>query len=73
MSKDKKYIDDACKAVSAIIPDNHAFIVIAAPTEGQGDNRVCYGSSMERESAISLIKQLLAGWGLDEKWMEHCE
>lgn len=67
---DKDYLRQAAKAVEAKLPDNHGFILLVAPW-GNSNGRLTYISSLERESALSLLKEWLLKAGAAEDWMKH--
>lgn len=68
---DKEYLNEAAKAIDAKLPDNHGFILFVVPY-GEGDNRrLCYISSLDRATAINLIKEWLIKAGAAEDWMRH--
>ena len=67
---DKEYLKDAAKAVDALLPDHHGFIILAVPFAG-GDRRLKYVSNLKREDAVRVLKEFLnRGCGEDE-WMRH--
>lgn len=68
---DKEYLKEAARAVNAKLPDNHGFILIVAPFGEGENNRLTYISSMQRESAIALLKEWLLKAGAAEDWMKH--
>ncbi len=69
-SHDLEYLNEAGKAVSALLPDHHGFIILAVPYKG-GDKRLKYISNLERESAILVLQEFLKkGCGEDE-WLKH--
>lgn len=70
MSMDKEYLQEAARVVEAKLPDNHGFILPAAPY-GDGGGRLTYISTMQREGAINLLKEWLIKASGEEEWMKH--
>lgn len=67
---DKQYLVEMAKAVESKLPDNHGFIILAAPFV-EGNNRLTYISSMNREDAVKLLCEFLFKCGAEEDWMKH--
>jgi hypothetical protein len=68
---DKNYIREMGDAVAAKLPDNHGFIVHAAPFGGDTGGRTVYTSNVVRADAIKLLKEFLFRIGESEDWMKH--
>lgn len=68
---DKEYLKEAAKVIEAKLPDNHGFLLLVAPFGEGDDKRLVYISSMERASAIALLKEWLLKAGAAEDWMKH--
>jgi hypothetical protein len=66
---DKDYLQQAAQAVQAKLPDNHGFLLLVTSYGEAG--RLFYVSSMERESALNLVKEWLLKAGAAEDWMRH--
>ena len=67
---DKEYLNQAAKAVDALLPDHHGYIIFAVPFTG-GDKRLKYTSNLSRKDAIKVLKEfLIVGCG-EEEWMKH--
>lgn len=66
---DKEYLREAARAIEARLPDNHGFILLVAPY-GE-DGRLRYIASVERASAIAMLKEFLIRAGAEEDWMKH--
>ncbi len=71
MTMDREYLKEAARAVEAKLPDNHGFILLAFPFNGEGSNRLVYMSNAERTGAINVIKEWLLKCGAAEDWMKH--
>ena len=69
-SHDLEYLNDAAKAVDALLPDHHAFIIMAVPLSG-GDQRLKYISNISRENAVKILKEFLIQSGDEDKWGRH--
>lgn len=67
---DKEYLKDAGKAVDALLPDHHGFIIMAVPFAG-GDRRLKYVSNLKREDAVRVLKEFLIRCCGEEEWMRH--
>ena len=67
---DKQYLTDAGKAINALLPDHHGFILLAVPFKG-GDKRVKYISNLKREDAIKVLKEFMITCCSEEDWMKH--
>jgi hypothetical protein len=67
---DKEYLRNAAKAVEAMLPDNHGFILMVAPY-GSDKGRLNYCSTMKREDALNVLKEFLLKCGAAEDWMKH--
>lgn len=59
------FLRDACKAIDALLPDNHGFVLLVAPLTAQpGPNDyVRYAASVQRGDAANMLKDLLKHWG----------
>lgn len=68
---DKEYLKEAARAVESKLPDNHGFILLVAPFGEGVNNRLTYISTMQRESAINLLKEWLIKASGEEEWMKH--
>ncbi len=68
---DREYLKLAAKEISARLPDNHGFILLAVPFGEQPDKRLTYISSLKREDAIIVLKEFLLNAGAAEDWMQH--
>lgn len=68
---DKQYLVEMAKAVESKLPDNHGFIILAAPFGESDNNRLTYISSMSREDAVKLLREFLFKCGAEEDWMKH--
>lgn len=69
---DREFLKLAGQAIKEKLPDNYAFILLAAPIgTDAGDNRLVYISSMDRESAINVLKAWLIQASGPEEWMTH--
>lgn len=66
---DKEWLREAANALQAKLPDNHGFLLLAAPYGDDG--RLYYCASMERADAINLLKEFLLKAGASEDWMKH--
>lgn len=55
---DKEYLDLVAKALVAILPDDHGFILMTVPF-GDPEGRMNYVSLMNREDAINAVKTWL--------------
>lgn len=71
MSLDRQFLRDTADLVKARLPDNYGFILIAAPFNHEGDNRLVYTASIRREDAINLLKEFLLKCSAAEDWMKH--
>ena len=69
---DKQYLQQAIQAAKEKLPDGHEVIVISV-SANTPNPRVFYTASMERESAVLVLKTLLFQWGEKENWMEHID
>ena len=67
---DKQYLKDAGKAIDALLPDHHGFILLAVPFKG-GDQRMKYISNLKREDAIRVLKEFMITCCSEEDWMKH--
>lgn len=67
----REFLTEAAKAIDARLPDNYAFILLAAPRGNEGDGRLVYTASMRREDAINVMKEFLLKCGAAEDWMRH--
>lgn len=65
----REFLQLAAQEIQARLPDNWGFILLAAPY-GEG-GRLVYTSSVERESAIAMLKEFLIRAGAAEDWMKH--
>lgn len=65
------FLVDAARAVRDKLPDNYAFIVLACPFNGEGDNQLVYISNAQRTDAINMLKEWLLKCGAAEDWMQH--
>lgn len=68
---DRQFVREMAEAVAAKLPDGYAFIVLAAPFQNGGDNRLVYTSNARREDAINVLKEFLLRCGAQEDWMRH--
>jgi hypothetical protein len=71
---DRDYLQLAAEAVSARLPDNYVFILLAAPLTDsvpEEQRRTVYVSNMKREVAIAVLKEWLIKASGPEEWMEH--
>jgi len=68
---DREFLNEAAKAIKDKLPDNYGFILMAAPFEGEGDNRLVYLSTMKREDAINVLKEFLIKCSGEEEWLKH--
>ncbi len=72
MAQDVEYLKEAARAVNAKLPDNHGFILLVAEYgEPKEENRLRYISSMERKTAINVLKEWLIKASGEEEWMRH--
>ena len=69
-SHDLEYLNDAAKAVDALLPDHHGYIIMAVPFAG-GDKRLKYTSNLTRENAVKILKEFLIQACGEEDWMRH--
>jgi len=67
----REFLKNAAKAIEAKLPDNYGFILLAAPFNGEGDNRLVYTSNIQRADAIAMLKEWLLKCGAAEDWMKH--
>jgi len=66
-----KQLHAAAKAVEAALPPGHAFILMTAPhTNDPKKAFVQYTSSLERSTAIQILKTCLFRWGHNDEWMK---
>jgi hypothetical protein len=65
-----QYLQNAATEVSKYLPDNHGFILLTSPY-GPPPNRIRYVSTLERESAISVLKQFLTKATGSGEWLKH--
>lgn len=68
---DREYLREMAKLVSAKLPDDYGFIVLAMPFNGQGGNRLVYTSNIQRVDAIAMLKEFMLRCGAAEDWMRH--
>ncbi len=68
---DKEYLKLVAKLVKERLPDNHGFIVLAAPFGSGDQHRLTYISDMNRVDAINLLKEFMIKAGASEDWMKH--
>lgn len=68
---DREFMHRACGAAHRELPDGYCFILIAA-SPGE-DQRLFYGSNMDRKTAIRVLKEWLIKAGEAEGWMKHLE
>lgn len=68
---DRQFLRETAELVKARLPDNYGFIVLAAPFNGEGDNRLVYTSNIQRGDAIAMLKEWLLKCGAAEDWMKH--
>jgi hypothetical protein len=68
---DREFLKEVAQQVKAKLPDNYGFIVLAAPFNGEGDNRLVYTSNIQRGDAIAMLKEWLLKCGAAEDWMKH--
>jgi hypothetical protein len=69
---DKDYLRQSAKAVQDRLPDNHSFILLVAENgEPRKESRLYYISSMERASAVNVLKEWLIKASGEEEWMKH--
>lgn len=66
----KDYLRQAAEAVHAKLPDNHDFLLIAAPY-GDGEGRLVYTSTFQRADALNVLKEFLLRNDSSEDWMKH--
>jgi len=68
----REYLKLAAKEIEAKFPDNHGFILLVVPFEGPQGGRLRYISSIDRQSAINVLKEfLIKSCGQDEDWLQH--
>jgi hypothetical protein len=70
---DKEYLQLACEALSAKLPDNHGFILLVAPTGTTEPGKLRYASNLGREDALHLLRQFHAHVGDGTNWMKHTQ
>jgi hypothetical protein len=70
--RDKGYMREAAQVVASKLPDNFGFLLLAAPF-GAGKGRLLYTSTMERSSAINVVKEWLVMNKYEEDWMKHID
>lgn len=68
---DKEYLKEAARAVVAKLPDLHGFILLAAPFGESDGRRLVYISNIDRQCAISMLKEWLIQASGEEEWMKH--
>jgi hypothetical protein len=68
---DREFLRDTARAIEAKLPDNYGFILLAAPFNGEGDNRLIYTANIQRGDAIAMLKEWLLKCGASEDWMKH--
>lgn len=68
---DKQYLTDMAKVLEAKLPDNHGFILLAFPFNGEGSNRLTYISNAQRTDALNALKEWMLKCGAEEDWMKH--
>lgn len=69
----RAFLNDAAKAVTAKLPDNYGFILLAFPFNGEGDNRLVYTSNAQRADALNVLKEWMLKCGASEDWMQHIQ
>ncbi len=67
---DLEYLNDAAKAVDALIPDHHGVIIFVVPFKG-GDRRLKYISNLSREDAVQVLKEFLSQNCGEDEWGRH--
>ena len=61
----------AAKATEAALPPGHGFVLITVPFTDDPDKAIAqYVASIERETAVKILKACLFRWGHDEQWMK---
>ena len=72
MSKphDLEYLNEAAKAVDALLPDHHGLIIFAVPYKG-GDKRLKYISNLSQESAVKVLTEFLNRGCGEGEWLKH--
>lgn len=71
--KDVAYLNHCGRAVNQFIPDNHQFILMVVPeNDGTGEQRLRYISTLERETAVNVLKEWLLTQS-DEDWLKHID
>lgn len=59
------------KATEAALPPGHYFLLITVPHTDDPKKAMCqYTASIERPTAISILKTCLFRWGINEEWMK---
>lgn len=66
----REYLADLAKTISERLPDNHGFVLLVTPTDTP-EPFVHYTASVERKSAIQILRSILFHWGEGENWMRH--
>ena len=64
-------LDAVAKATEAALPPGHSFILITLPHTDDPKQAICqYVASIDRATAISVLKTCLFRWGANEEWMK---
>ncbi|MHC4750247.1 MAG: hypothetical protein ACYTFW_10265 [Planctomycetota bacterium] len=81
MSKDKEPVMDFARfnglmdTIKMLIPENCSFFIFVAengdPREHGGKCK--YGSSIQRDSAVNIMKEFLIKNGTDEEWINNLD
>lgn len=70
---DRDALGFAAQTLSQLIPAGHGFILMVMPTDGHPEARLSYVASIDRKSAIGVLKEWLIRASGEEDWMKNLE
>lgn len=64
-------LNSVAKATEAALLPGHHFLLITVPSTDDPAKAICqYVSTLDRPTAVKILKTCLFRWGINEEWMK---